>query len=210
MNPPNSLVFYFCSMTEPTLLRERTRIYDLVHRFLHWGIAITMSMTLLTILLRLGWMNKFHVADILDAELTMRGIELDESERIRIAKQIRKPMWDWHIYSGYALAVLFGLRLLYNRITGNGFHSPFRKQTVLHEKIASWSYLLFYVFIFGSLVTGLLIEHGPREWRKGLESVHEWSLYYLIAFILLHFVGLYISERTTDAQKVRKMWAGRP
>lgn len=197
-------------MTEPHIQRETQRRYDLTHRFLHWGIAIAMSFMLLTILLRLGWMNKFHVAELLNEQLGARGIWLEEAERIKIAKEIRKPMWNWHIYSGYALTVLFTLRLVYNRLTHRGFNSPFRKDVRLHDKIASWTYFLFYLFVFGSLATGLLIEHGPRDWKKSLESIHEWSLYYLIAFILLHFAGLLVSERSTESQKVRKMLAGKP
>lgn len=184
------------------------RAYPFVHRFLHWAIAIVMSFLLLTILLRLGWMNKFHIAEILGENLASHNIELGEAERIALAKKIRKPMWDWHIYSGYALIVLYLLRLVYNRVSGNGFVLPFRKGLLIHEKVQSWSYLLFYTLIAGSLITGMLIVHGPKEWKASLEGVHEYSHYYLLAFILLHFTGLYLNEISDKKGKVNRMITG--
>ncbi len=184
------------------------RAYPFVHRFLHWAIAIVMSFLLLTILLRLGWMNKFHVAEILGENLSTYNIELGEAERIALAKKIRKPMWDWHIYSGYALIVLYLLRLVYNRVSGYGFVLPFRKSLLIHEKVQSWSYLSFYALIAGSLITGMLIVHGPKSWKSSIEGVHEYSHFYLLTFIAIHFMGLYLNEISAKKGKVNKMLTG--
>lgn len=182
--------------------------YPFAHRFLHWAIAIVMSFILLTILLRLGWMNKFHIAAILEENLNLYHIELGEAERIALAKKIRKPMWDWHIYSGYALIVLYVLRIVYNSFDGKGFFLPFRKGLLIHERVQSWSYLSLYLLIAGSLVTGMLIVHGPKSWKASLENVHQYSHYYLLAFIAIHFVGLYFNEISEKKGKVNRMITG--
>jgi cytochrome b561 len=88
-----------------------SRKYTLAFRIMHWSIAFTMLFILLTILLRLGWMNKFHVADIAGAYLTDQGVTLSQDQLILLAKKIRKPMWDWHVYAGYVLMGLYVIRM---------------------------------------------------------------------------------------------------
>jgi cytochrome b561 len=184
--------------------------YTFINRFLHWGIAIIMTFILLTILLRLGWLNKFHLAEILNENLRARGIVLPEEELIVVAKKIRKPMWNWHIYSGYALTVLYTLRILYNvfskRFKGSAVAAMRRES---RGSLQSLTYLVFYLFVFVSLATGLLIENGPKAWKGTLEGIHEWSLWYLVAFIALHFIGLALSEKAGEG-KVRAMFFSAP
>jgi cytochrome b561 len=62
------------------------------------------------------------------------------------------------------------------------------------ERIEAWTYIIFYVLVGVSLVTGLLIEKGPKEWKGNLEEVHELSIYYFGAFIVLHFGGILLAE----------------
>jgi cytochrome b561 len=73
---------------------------------MHWAIALCVFILLLTIFLRLTWMNKENVADIIQNYLAATGTTLSRDELIVLAKQIRKPMWDWHIYAGYVLTGL--------------------------------------------------------------------------------------------------------
>jgi cytochrome b561 len=161
---------------------------------MHWSIALTMLFLLLTILLRLGWMNKYHVAEIAGAYLLDQGVSLSDDQLILLAKKIRKPMWDWHIWSGYLLMGLYVVRMSLPFFGVMKFMSPSHKQASGKERFEAWTYIVFYALVGISLVTGFLIVNGPKEYKGDLEGIHELSIYYFGAFIVLHFGGILLAE----------------
>ena len=72
------------------------------------------------------------------------------------------------------------------------FQNPLDKKATTKEKFQKWIYIIFYVCVIISLITGLIIKFGPKEFKKSMESIHELSIYYLVAFIVLHLVGVLI------------------
>lgn len=50
------------------------RNYSKVYRVMHWLIALSMLFLLLTVFLRLGWMNKVHIADIIKQYLATTNL----------------------------------------------------------------------------------------------------------------------------------------
>lgn len=179
--------------------------YGLAYRLLHWAIAFSMLFMLLTIFLRLNWMNKHNMADIMTAGLNDLNISIGEDEAILIAKSIRRPMWNWHVYIGYVLVGLYILRMAL--LVKEGWKFSFKGK--LKEKFQSWSYALFYVLLASALISGLIIEFGPREYKHTTEEFHELSLYWLIMFIVIHFIGLILAERVDNKGVVNKMITGR-
>ena len=182
--------------------------YTLALRVLHWSIALTMLFLLITIFLRLNWMNKHHMADILTQELSKVDMNLDQDQAIVIAKAIRKPMWNWHVYAGYLLSGLFILKMILFSVQGAVFRSPFSKESTTKEKFQSWVYILFYVLLSVSLVTGLLIVLGPKEYKHDIETIHKPAIYWLMAYVVLHFGGLLMGELSSDKGMVSKMIHG--
>ena len=174
------------------------RNYPAIYRIMHWAIALCMFFVLLTIFLRLTWMNKDHMADIIQAYLASTGKTFTREELVLLAKQIRKPMWNWHLYAGYVLTGLFAIRLILPFWGKMKFSNPFKKQLVLKEKFQYWVYLVFNVCVAVSLLTGLLIEFGPRNLKHTMEEIHVLSIYYLIAFLVIHFGGVLLAEFTTQ------------
>ena len=168
--------------------------YSKIYRILHWSIAITFTLMLITIFLRLTWMNKFNVAEIIGNYLNKNDVVLSQDQLIVLAKQIRQPMWDWHIYLGYVLSGLFLIRFTLPFFGEMKFQNPLDKNATTKEKFQKWIYIIFYVCVIISLITGLIIKFGPKEFKKSMESIHELSIYYLVAFIVLHLVGVLISE----------------
>ena len=135
-----------------------TRNYSKIFRILHWSIAIAFLLLLLTIFLRKTWMEKSHVAEIIQTYLTENNYEtLPQDDAIVLAKKIRKPMWDWHIYLGYVLVGLYCIRLALPFFGEMKFTSPFQKDLDTKTKFQYWTYLIFYVFTGISLITGLII-----------------------------------------------------
>ena len=149
-------------------------------------------------------MNKDNVADIMTSGLNELNISIGEDEAISIAKSIRRPMWNWHVYIGYVLVGLYLLRMIL--ILKEGWKFSFKG--TLKEKSQSWCYALFYVLLASSLTSGLIIEFGPREFKHTTEEFHELSLYWLVVFIVFHFVGLIIAERIDNKRVVNRMITG--
>ena len=183
--------------------------YTRARRFLHWAIALALLFTLMTIFLRLTWMNKNTVAEIMTNELSRLDVKINEDQAVSIAKSIRSPMWEWHVYSGYLLIVLYCIRMFVFMVQGVPFRSPISRTARSREKFQSWTYILFYLLLGASLTTGVLILYGPDSTHHLMEELHEKSLYWLLVFIILHFIGVLLLELGEKKGIVSKMISGR-
>ena len=170
--------------------------YSAIYRILHWAIAMSFVLLLVTIFLRLTWMNKNNVAAIIQDQLAVTGQQLSPDQAITLAKKIRQPMWAWHIYMGYVLTGLFAIRFMLPVFGHMKFQDPLQKGLSSTSKLRKWTYLLFYAFVVTSLATGLLIVWGPKEWKDPLEQIHVLGIYYLLAFIAVHLAGILRAEFT--------------
>lgn len=184
------------------------RTYSTAYRIVHWAIAISMILLLLTIFLRLTWMNKNHVADIIQNYLSTTDQTLSRDQAIILAKQIRKPMWDWHIYIGYVLVGLYSIRLVLPFFGQMQFSNPLKKELTIKAKFQYWVYIVFYVCVAVSLITGLIIEFGSKNLKKPMEEIHVLSIYYLLAFIFLHLGGVLMAELTSEQGIISKIVSG--
>jgi cytochrome b561 len=182
--------------------------YSKVYRIIHWAIAVSFMLLLITIFLRLTWMNKFNVADIIKDYLIGTGQNLSDDQLIILAKKIRQPMWDWHIYIGYVLVGLFSARFILPALGQMKFQNPFDKNLTAKMKIQKWTYIIFYVCVIVSLITGLIIELGPKELKKPMEEIHVLGIYYLIAFIAIHLAGVLIAEFTNQKGIISRIISG--
>ena len=177
--------------------------FDLTHRVLHWALAFGFLFIMLTVFLRLSWMEKNHVAAILSDGLAAFDITISNDQAIKIAKQIRKPMFDWHITMGYVVTGIFILRMLYN------FTRKKKKRIVsFKEKFQNGIYKIFYALLGITLITGLLMEFGPESFKDITEDIHVLTLYYAVAFLVLHLAGIVLGENTDKKGIVSKMIGG--
>lgn len=208
-------------ITETTTASSRTQMppskenttkkegnYSTLYRVIHWAIAITFLLLLLTIFLRLTWMNKDNVAAIIQEYLSDTGQVLSQEQLIVLAKKIRKPMWQWHIYLGYALTGLFALRFMLPLFGSMKFQNPFEKNLSKKERFQKWVYIVFYVLVVISLATGIVIELGPKEYKKSMEKIHELSIYYLVGFMILHWAGVLIADSTNQKGIISRIISG--
>lgn len=188
---------------------ERSKNYSRTYRALHWSIAIVMILLMGTIFLRLTWMEKNHVAEIIQEFLAEKNVTLSGEELIVLAKQIRQPMWIWHIYFGYALIALFTIRFTLPFFGEMKFQLPFGDGKSGKEKFQAWTYLVFYAGVIVSLVTGMVIKFGPKEMKESMESIHELSLYYLLPYIFLHMAGVFFAEFKEDPGIISRIVRGK-
>lgn len=175
---------------------------------MHWAIAASFLFLLFTIFLRLTWMNKYNVAAIIGDYLSTTDQQLTQEQLIVLAKKIRKPMWDWHIYAGYVITGLFVIRLILPAFGEMKFQNPFVKNLTVKKKIQKWTYIIFYICVAISLITGLLIVWGPKEFKKPLEEIHVLGIYYLLAFIAVHIGGVLMAEFTNQKGIVSRIVSG--
>lgn len=173
-----------------------TTNYSKIYRIIHWTIAIYIVLLLITLFLRLTWMNKNNVAEIIQSYLSSEGISINHDQSISLAKQIRKPMWTWHIYIGYVLTALFSIRFLLPFIGRMKFQNPLEKGLTTKQKFQKLTYIIFYIGIALSLITGLIMEFGPKQLAEPAENIHVLALYYLIPFIVIHIIGVLVAEFT--------------
>ena len=105
--------------------------YSIIYRIMHWTIAICMLLLLITIFLRLGWMNKGEMATIIETSATINHPTFTSGEANAIARSIRNPMWIWHIYIGYVLVGLFSIRFLLPLFGKMKFKNPLKKDLTI-------------------------------------------------------------------------------
>lgn len=184
------------------------RNYSVIFRVMHWGIAFCMIFMLITIFLRMNWMNKNHVAGIIQDYLSTTDQSLSQDQLISLAKKIRKPMWDWHVYVGYALVGLYSIRLALPFFGQMPFSNPLRKGLDLKVKLQYWIYLIFYCCVGISLITGLIITQGPQNLKAQMEEIHVLSIYYLLTFIVIHLSAVIWAELTNQQGIISKMVSG--
>ena len=182
--------------------------YSAIYRIIHWSIAVSFTLLLITIFLRLTWMNKYNMADIIQDFLADTNQSLSEDQLIVLAKSIRRPMWNWHIYLGYVLTGLFSIRFILPFFGQMKFQNPFVKGLSLKEKMQKWIYIIFYVCTIITLTTGLVIVFGPKELKHSMEDIHVLSIYYLIGFIIIHLAGVIISEFTNQKGIISRIISG--
>ncbi len=136
------------------------------------------------------------MAAIIQDYLSGTGQFLSQEQLIVLAKKIRQPMWNWHIYIGYVLVGLFSIRFILPAFGHMKIQNPFGKNLPTKMKFQKWTYIIFYLCVIISLATGLIIELGPKEFKKPMEEIHVLGIYYLLAFIAVHLAGVIIAEFT--------------
>lgn len=175
---------------------------------MHWAMAICLLLILITIFLRLTWMEKNHVASIIKEFLAGTDQQLSDEQLIVLAKKIRKPMWDWHVNLGYVMVGLYSIRFALPFFGQMRLRKPFQKGLSLQTKIQYWAYLIFYLCLAVSLITGLMIDQGPKDLKHTMEEIHELSIYYLLAFIVIHLGGVLTAEFTNDKGIISRVISG--
>lgn len=190
------------------MMEKTKKSYSALYRVVHWLMALSFIALLFTIFLRLTWLNKYNIADIIGPYLVENDVELSQEQLIVLAKKIRKPMWQWHIYLGYFITALFIFRFSLPFFGEMKIQNPRKTEITTKEKIQRWTYIIFYVFVLISIVTGILIENGPKEYKKSLESIHNLGLYYVIPFMVIHLFNVFRMEFTSDKGIVSKIIGG--
>ncbi|MEC4112504.1 cytochrome b/b6 domain-containing protein [Myroides pelagicus] len=186
-----------------------TKGYSVFYRLMHWSIAIVMLLLLLTIILRMTWLNKSAMSELILSYASQHDISISKGDAINMAKTIRYPMWRWHIYLGYVLLGLFAIRIFAGIFNIIHFQNPFKQNITFKVRFQRLVYIVFYLSVIVSLITGLMLEFGITKYVNLVKDIHKASIYYFAIFLGLHFIGILIAEFTYERGIVSRMVNGR-
>lgn len=184
---------------------EKINKFTALHRALHWLTALAITVLFLTGFLRMTWMNRHKIAEIIASTTD----ELSKDQMNSIAKAIREPMWEWHVIFAYLMITVVAVRLIYMIVKGIRFPNPFDSKISIGDRFQGLSYAFFYLLVIGSALTGICLKFKFfDEFHKQIEGVHKLGLYLYPIFIVIHLIGIYISEHSNKRGIVSKMIGG--
>ena len=187
-------------------MRNSTKIFTPLHRGLHWTIALLMTVLFITGFLRMNWMGKRTILAAIDKN--MQGVELTKEQTIGTVKSILNPMWQWHEYAAFIFFVIIVVRIIYMLVKGIRFPNPFSANTSANEKFQGFIYLLFYLFVIVSSITGAYLKWWDGDLKDAMETIHKWAIYWFPIFIILHFGGIWLAEKVAQKGIASKMIGG--
>ncbi|MNQ85340.1 hypothetical protein D3C85_1005000 [compost metagenome] len=127
---------------------------------------------------------------------------------------LEDQVWSIHIYFGYALAALFLFRIIAEFFLPSGqklfpkLKTAYRAYFILkeereaakHELVVKGLYLIFYLLLLIMVITGLLLAFEDYVGLSGsinhsIKECHAFCMYLILAFIVLHLVGVLLAEK---------------
>jgi len=184
---------------------EHSKQFTVIHRILHWMIALFMVILFITGFLRMKWMGKRTVIGAIEQNIPNT---ITQEQKLSIAKAILSPMWHWHQRAAYAMLILFAIRIIYMIIKGIRFPNPFKKGINIKECLQGSVYLVFYIFIAIFIITGFYLKWGDGALKECMETIHKWAVYVFPVFIVLHLMGITISELSNKKGITSRMFGG--
>lgn len=179
-----------------------------LHRLLHWALAGLMSVLFLTGFLRMYWMSKNTIIAAVESATQRQQISMERESMLEIAKSILSPMWQWHELAAYLVLAAFAGRIVYMFLKGIRFPNPFSRQTNVKERLQGGTYMLFYLLVAVAAITGFYLKWESGEWKEPMEMLHKLAIYWLPAFLVLHFAGIWIAERLHKGVSSRMIGGG--
>ena len=182
--------------------------FTIKHRILHWTIAVLMGVLFLTGFLRMNWMSKKTIINVVSTQAKSQNIMFEKEQIIPIAKSIQAPMWEWHEYAAYCMFFAFLFRIIYMLTKGIRFPMPFAKDQPLNERFQGFTYIIFYLFVAISIITGAYLKWGNETFKELMETVHKWAIYWFPLFMILHLFGIVFGELSKKKGITSKMIGG--
>ena len=204
-----------------------TKDYRAPLRFWHWGNAALISFQLTTILfLKVIVSPRSAVPEFLH-DLDQQHVALTAKQANDFAHIISDRIWTWHIYAGWGLVTFWVLRLFLQLTGPSELRFTSRLMEILRRyrlapladkakagKIlfAKTTYALFYTFITIMVTTGLIMIYEDVAWLEGVQDlakeIHEFTMYLIIGFIVLHVAGVVWAEIMEDHGRISRMIGG--
>lgn len=200
---------------------------SLNYRLWHWINAIVILGLLGTVLLRKTFLSWRTNSALIEAKLLDAGTPITAELAKDIAVSIRNPLWDWHIYLGYALTALIVWRVIsfiferscpttsfVRAVCGIKHLDPLAKKSAIHYSAVKFTYVLFYLATFFMVVTGIMLTFKTelalsKDLAGSVKEYHELMMWFFVGFVVVHIAGVILIEFTKAPGVISDMINGK-
>jgi len=198
---------------------QEIKKYSSSIRLWHWLNAIVITGSLLTVLLNSTLLKTKKNAAVIKANLAHSGVTVTDGQARSVAHELSDKVWTIHTYFGYTLAALLLFRLLleffqladqkFIRKLKSTYHqyqtTKKHRELTKHDFWVKTIYAVFYLMLITMAITGLcLVFEDDVPLLKSIHAfkqIHAFTMYLIIAFIIVHIVGVLLAERK-DSQGI--------
>ncbi len=178
--------------------KENSTEYPRFFRAWHWLNAIVIIGLLITVLLRKTFLSYRDNAAIIQNKLAASSVTVNPELAQGVAKAIRDKMWEWHVIFGIALAILLVGRLALF-LAGQNAKAALGRFSQGHLRVMKSLYAFFYAVTSLMVITGLIQVFKKdlgisKEFSKLIKESHEFAMWGVLGFVLLHIVGVILAE----------------
>lgn len=196
-------------------------------RIWHWLNALVIVGLLLTVLLRKTLLSWRSNSALIQEKLSEAGATITPELAREIAVAIRNPLWDWHIYLGYALAgLLLGRILVAVFVEKKGIDlqsiknivqirkiSISERKEALHYSFVKTGYAVFYLVTLLMVISGFVLNFKSNlslsnDFAGAIKEIHELTMWFFVVFALGHILGVVLAENSKDKGLVSDMING--
>jgi len=192
---------------------SETKKYSSSIRLWHWLNALIITGSLLTVLLNSTLLKTRKNAVSIRANLQASGLTVTDKQARSVAHELSDKVWTIHTYLGYMLAALLLFRLLleffqmadqkFIRKIKNAWHQyqtvKTHRELGRHEFWVKTIYAVFYVMLLTMVLTGLCLAFEDDvpllKTIHAFRQIHAFTMYLIIAFIIVHLAGVFLAER---------------
>ncbi len=201
--------------------------HSILIRVWHWLTFIIISSLMVTVLLTATLMNQRKNTAMVQEQLKSKGVVVTEEQAFAVTREYEDIMWNLHKQLGYGLVFLFFARIMielvapgeekvYSRVKnamGLYKQSEGNKSEYRHYVWVKRGYLLFYVFLFIMIITGISLALGREvsflgKMHRGIKEIHSICQLFIYVFVFLHLFGVILIENSNAKAIVSGMING--
>jgi Ni/Fe-hydrogenase 1 B-type cytochrome subunit len=206
---------------------QKIKKHSFTLRTWHWINFLVISGSLITVLINSTLTTPENTVQLVKNELSQQHIPVTAEQAGGVGHALEDQVWGIHIYFGYALAALLLFRLLleFFQLTDQKFirkiksaYTQFHltkknRELVRHELAVKSIYAVFYILLTIMVLTGLFLAFEDllapfKAIRQSVKNVHGFCMYLILAFIVVHIVGVLLAEGKKDNGIVSDMING--
>lgn len=201
--------------------------YSAPLRFWHWANMIVISGSLITVLINATLNDRESINPLIKDELKNGGVAVTDQQVGGVGHALEDKVWEIHTYFGYVLAGLLLLRLILEffqladqklirkiKTAYQQFQATKKnRELAKHELVVKGIYAVFYLLLTVMAVTGLFLAFEDllaplKAIRHSVKEVHGFCMYLILAFIVVHLIGVFLAERKESKGIVSDMING--